>query len=180
MTLTDIISKITLYAKKAFISDNSSTAAISVTQSGTGPAITTNASIGIGTTNTVIPGIDKTIALKSSTGTSSVRVEAFENARIDLATSIPNAFTIINLQKNAGNPYLEIASGPAVQATYYDSPIHYLRTSGFQRLNIKTNGQVRFVPLASPPSGAEPGDVYYDGATNKLRCYDGTNWNDLF
>lgn len=45
---------------------------------------------------------------------------------------------------------------------------------------IKPAGQVRFIPLASAPSGAEAGDVYYDSGTNKLRCYNGTTWNDLF
>jgi hypothetical protein len=48
------------------------------------------------------------------------------------------------------------------------------------RLRVKPNGQARFIPLASAPAGAEAGDVYYDSGTNKLRCYDGTSWNDLF
>jgi hypothetical protein len=52
--------------------------------------------------------------------------------------------------------------------------------TGTERLRIKTGGQVRFVPLAAAPSGAEAGDVYYDSTTNKLRCYNGTTWNDLF
>jgi hypothetical protein len=49
-----------------------------------------------------------------------------------------------------------------------------------ERARIKSTGQVRFVPLASAPGGAEAGDVYYDSGTNKLRCYNGTTWNDLF
>jgi hypothetical protein len=53
-------------------------------------------------------------------------------------------------------------------------------SSQIERMRIKSTGQVRFVPLASAPSGAQAGDVYYDSGTNKLRCYDGTIWNDLF
>jgi len=49
-----------------------------------------------------------------------------------------------------------------------------------ERLRIKSTGQVRFVPLSSAPSSPQSGDVYYDSTTNKLRCYDGTIWNDLF
>ena len=49
-----------------------------------------------------------------------------------------------------------------------------------ERMRVKNTGQVRFVPLASAPAGAEAGDVYYDSGTNKLRCYNGTIWNDLF
>jgi hypothetical protein len=48
-----------------------------------------------------------------------------------------------------------------------------------ERLRIKANGSVRYIPMATPAS-AEAGDVYYDSSTNKLRCYNGTSWNDLF
>ena len=47
------------------------------------------------------------------------------------------------------------------------------------RLSVKPNGQIRFIPLAADPGGAEAGDVYYNSGTNKLRLYDGTNWVDL-
>lgn len=55
-----------------------------------------------------------------------------------------------------------------------------LASNGTERLRIKSTGQLRFVPLASDPAGAEAGDVYYNSATNKLRCYNGSAWNDLF
>ena len=53
-------------------------------------------------------------------------------------------------------------------------------TGGVERTRVKSTGQVRFIPLASAPAGPEAGDVYYDSTTNKLRCYNGTIWNDLF
>jgi hypothetical protein len=56
----------------------------------------------------------------------------------------------------------------------------YDDTAGLERLRIKSAGQLRFVPLASDPGSAEAGDVYYNSTTNKLRCYNGTAWNDLF
>ena len=46
-------------------------------------------------------------------------------------------------------------------------------------MTIKSNGSVRYQPMATPGT-AEAGDVYYDSSTNKLRCYNGTTWNDLF
>jgi hypothetical protein len=49
-----------------------------------------------------------------------------------------------------------------------------------ERVRVKHTGQLRFVPLASDPSGSEAGDVYYNSTTNKLRCYNGSTWNDLF
>lgn len=48
-----------------------------------------------------------------------------------------------------------------------------------ERLRIKSTGQTRFQPLASDPSNAENGDVYYNSATNKLRVYAGGAWTDL-
>ncbi|PUB14841.1 DUF2793 domain-containing protein [Yoonia sediminilitoris] len=34
-------------------------------------------------------------------------------------------------------------------------------------------------PSATPPNAAA-GDIYFDNTTNKLRCFDGTIWQDLF
>jgi hypothetical protein len=52
-------------------------------------------------------------------------------------------------------------------------------TSGTARLNVKSTGQMRFVPLASDPSGAEAGDIYYNSTTNALKLYDGTVWRTI-
>jgi len=54
------------------------------------------------------------------------------------------------------------------------------QTAGTDRVLMKNNGQLRFVPLAADPAGAEAGDVYYNSTSNKLKCYNGTTWNDLF
>jgi hypothetical protein len=63
------------------------------------------------------------------------------------------------------------------------SELAFFNTQGAvitERMRIRTEGQVRFVPLAAAPSNTQAGDVYYDSTTNKLRCYNGTTWNDLF
>ena len=60
------------------------------------------------------------------------------------------------------------------------SGVHQFFTNATERMRIKSTGQVRFVPLAAAPGSPEAGDVYYDSTTNKLRCYNGTTWNDLF
>jgi hypothetical protein len=48
-----------------------------------------------------------------------------------------------------------------------------------ERVRIKSTGQMRFVPLASDPSGAQAGDVYYNSTTNKLKVYNGTAWETI-
>lgn len=56
-------------------------------------------------------------------------------------------------------------------------------TNGSERLQVtgdsKFSGRVKFTPQTTPGTPAA-GDVYYDSTTNKLRCYNGTIWNDLF
>lgn len=41
-------------------------------------------------------------------------------------------------------------------------------------------GAVNFEPKVSAIATPVAGDVYYDSGTNKLRCWNGTSWNDLF
>ena len=47
---------------------------------------------------------------------------------------------------------------------------------GTERVRVKDTGQVRFVPLAADPAGAEAGDVYYNSVSNRLKYYNGTAW----
>jgi len=44
---------------------------------------------------------------------------------------------------------------------------------------VSLNQVVSLVPQTEPATGAA-GDLYFDSSSNKLRCYDGTAWNDLF
>jgi hypothetical protein len=48
-----------------------------------------------------------------------------------------------------------------------------------EKIRIKAQGQMRFVPLASDPSGAQAGDIYYNSTTNALKLYDGTQWRTI-
>lgn len=43
-----------------------------------------------------------------------------------------------------------------------------------------TVNQVLNLEPGSEPVSGSAGDIYFDGTTNKLRCFDGTAWNDLF
>jgi hypothetical protein len=39
---------------------------------------------------------------------------------------------------------------------------------------------MRLEPIASAPSSPAAGDLYFDSTLNKLRCYDGTTWQNCF
>jgi hypothetical protein len=54
-----------------------------------------------------------------------------------------------------------------------------IKSNNTERVRVKSTGQMRFVPLAADPSGAEAGDVYYNSTTNKLKMYNGTAWETI-
>lgn len=73
---------------------------------------------------------------------------------------------------------------PSQSPSYMPGRLGFFTTSStgafpVERLRLKSGGQLRYVPQSTPAS-AESGDVYYDSGTNKLRCYNGSTWNDLF
>lgn len=45
-----------------------------------------------------------------------------------------------------------------------------------ERLRVKSTGQIRFVPLASDPAGAENGDMYYNSTSNTFKVYQNGAW----
>ncbi len=53
-------------------------------------------------------------------------------------------------------------------------------TPGDRFLTVK--GLINAGQYSAAPTGAgvQAGSIYFDTTTNKLRCYDGTTWNDLF
>ena len=46
--------------------------------------------------------------------------------------------------------------------------------------SLSITGAAHFLPQSSAPTSPVAGQVYFDSTLNKLRCYDGTSWNNLF
>jgi hypothetical protein len=76
-----------------------------------------------------------------------------------------------------------IGNGSTATSVIYGNLLLGSTTDGGQKFQVtgtsKLSGKVNFTPMATPGTPAA-GDVYYDSTTNKLRCYNGTIWNDLF
>ena len=133
---------------------------------------------GDNTTGSIFISADSANAAASST--IAFLVDGTERMRIDSA----NAVVLPKLTLSSDTPFLtganiNSAANPLAIGTTGSGVVAFF-TNNAERMRAKANGQVRFVPLAAAPLGAEAGDVYYDSTTNKLRCYNGTTWNDLF
>ena len=124
------------------------------------------------------------------------------NGRVGVGTSSPETLLHVEQGSNAGCAgrfygnswtYLDIRArtNDAVLMLYDDSDFWAIqhddsnsnaldfRYNNTQKVTLKTSGAVRFLPIATP-STAQEGDVYMDSTTHKLRCYDGSSWNDLW
>ena len=80
-----------------------------------------------------------------------------------------------------------MTTGAVTQGNCPTEIIFYVRSSGqtdqFNRLGRQFSvgdGFVHFQPVSGAPASPRAGMTYYDSSTNKLRCYNGTSWNDLF
>ncbi len=47
-------------------------------------------------------------------------------------------------------------------------------------LRVKSTNGVLYVPLSAAPSTPEEGEVYYDSSLKKLRCFDGSTWQNCW
>jgi len=54
-----------------------------------------------------------------------------------------------------------------------------ISTGGSERVRFKDNGVLRYVPIATEPSTAESGDVYYHSGLRRMRMYNGFRWQSL-
>jgi hypothetical protein len=105
-------------------------------------------------------GVDPTVALEILKATPQIRLKGTGTT----------SFVVLNAA------YGNAALGAIGTAEDHSFMIHTFNT---ERLRVKNTGSVRFVPITEPGS-PQAGDVYYDIGTNKLRCYNGSTWNDLF
>jgi hypothetical protein len=114
--------------------------------------------------------------------------------KLSIGTTISNeALTIFKTDR----PYLQICSSTTgtassdgffigfgtaagrVQIRNKEAQTIDIMTGDITRIEVKDTGQMRFVPLASDPLGAQSGDVYYNSTTNKLKVYNGTTWETI-
>jgi len=45
---------------------------------------------------------------------------------------------------------------------------------------LHVNDYMRLEPVSDPPDTPSAGDIYFDSDDNKLKCFDGTDWQDCW
>ena len=117
------------------------------------------------------------VSNSSSSSAAQCGIQLISDAGTASFNAYSSTFATTDLQSSALLSSGSSANGLII-TTATTSPIR-LRTNSVERVRIKSTGQMRFVPLASDPSGAEAGDVYYNSTTNKLKVYNGTTWETI-
>lgn len=165
-----------------------------------------NGRVGIGTTSPVTPldvvgsgRFTGNVAINGNLTTGLISTETYYSSHPVAAVVDGSAFgtvihapanghLVVALRENDVRDSFSIVSGGGNYGVdqALDSLVATFRADGniglgvaepLRRLHMKD--VLRIEPSATPSSPAA-GDIYFDSTTNKLRCYDGTSWNDLF
>ena len=80
MTLTDIIAKITLFAKRAIVNDNSTNTAVSINQTGSGTGLSVASTAGTGLSVKSVAGTSVVIENTSPTAVQGGKLEIFKSS----------------------------------------------------------------------------------------------------
>lgn len=113
-------------------------------------------------------------------GAISMGINIFTSGVLRVYSTIP-VLSLQNPTTGSGNTdgFQLSVSGANGYAWNYENAAIFFGTNNTERVRIKPQGQVRFAPLASDPTGQESGDVYYNSTTNVLKYYNGSTWNDM-
>jgi hypothetical protein len=68
--------------------------------------------------------------------------------------------------------------GPHITITRNEGNVGINTTSPARTLHV--NQYMRLEPVSAPPDNPSPGDIYFDSDDNKLKCYDGSGWQNCF
>jgi hypothetical protein len=90
MTLTDIIAKITLFAKRAIVNDNSSSTAASISQSGSGAAVTVNQSGSGDALRITQTGSGNALVVEDSTNPDTTPFIVKSDGKVGIGTTAPD------------------------------------------------------------------------------------------
>jgi hypothetical protein len=164
MTLTDIISKVTRYAKKVIVTDNSSTVAASIAQAGTGDGLSITTTTGTtlklqqNNTNPVLGG---TLDFFPPTG-----------GEITFDGGSDGKFSFTNTSTVATKATVFSGANVGISEISPETPLHVAGIATLGRVNnINEGGEIMF-KRASDNLNAYSIDVFGSGTNPQLRITD--------
>jgi hypothetical protein len=106
-------------------------------------------------------------------------VTTARGARINKNTSSPYDLTVTAGLNPTNGSDLVFESHPGVETMRLtkDGNVGIGETVPARKLHV---GDAMRLEPTSTPTSPSAGDLYFDSTTNKLRCYDGTTWQDCF
>jgi len=163
-----------------------------ITANNTRMSILGNGNVGIGTTS---PGAKLHVGASSLGGggdasyTTMTVADIVNGSQLILRGLSPKLFYDQSGGGNAetyidGAAYDIFSGTPAAPGSSY---FHISDTTGNVGIGtdapartLHVNDYMRLEPISAAPSSPAAGDIYYDSDDNKLKCYNGTDWQDCF
>lgn len=56
----------------------------------------------------------------------------------------------------------------------------HFQINGNDSFTVMSDGSIRLIPQGTAPTSPVEGQIYFNSGDNKLKCWDGTSWKDLF
>ncbi len=110
----------------------------------------------------------------STGGTEAFRIDASQN--MGIGTTTPD----YKLQVNGTIAPETTDQDLGTSTLKWDAHLNDVEADKVTTNEMTINDLLVAPKLTSAPASPTAGQIYYDTTDNKLRCYDGTNWKDLF
>ena len=134
---------------------------------------TTNNRVGIGTASPL-----KSLQVKSSGTGDGIYLEDDSDGAIVAKIKADSAGGNLELYTNGGSPDQTVRLDSTGNSWFNAGNVGIGTASPARKLHI--NDVMRLEPRSAAPTNPSAGDIYYDSDDNKLKCYNGSSWNDLF
>ena len=103
---------------------------------------------------------------------------------LDVGTEGTSINSILSLNQQQGKVTIEAGGTLTNTDDTLGGNFEFVTTEAFgstaTAMTVKGTGALNLEPRASAPAAPAAGDLYFDSSTNKLRCYDGTTWQNCF
>ena len=128
----------------------------------------------------------KVVESKVDIGTGQVVKLEIDQAHTYISEGLISHNKVINDVSNvvalhqAGTTPMVLSGGKVLIGNVAGTGLPFVGTNYTSDHILHIGGVMRLEPLASTPISADPGDMYFDSTSLKLRVWDGYIWNDCF